>query len=84
MSIIPRYEVDSGDFTPQEIVDVIPEQERLDRQVQQDEEKYLRALEQNAEDRIRNRKNWKGLAKLSMLETYQSQTRNIEKIEVQN
>ena len=66
MSIIPRYEVDSGDFTPQEIVDVIPEQERLDRQVQQDEEKYLRALEQNAEDRIRNtEKTWKGLAKLS-------------------
>ena len=66
MSIIPRYEVDSGDFTPQEIVDVIPEQERLDRQVQQDEEKYLRALEQNAEDRIRNtEKNWEGLAKLS-------------------
>ena len=66
MSIIPRYEVDSGDFTPEEIVDVIPEQERLDRQVQQDEEKYLRALEQNAEDRIRNtEKNWKGLAKIS-------------------
>ena len=66
MSIIPRYEVDSGDFTPQEIVDVIPEQERLDRQVQQDEEKYLRALEQNAEDRIRNvEKNWKGLSQLS-------------------
>ena len=66
MSIIPRYEVDSGDFTPQEILDVIPEQERLDKQVQQDEEKYLRALEQNAADRIRNvEKTWSGLSKLS-------------------
>ena len=66
MAEIPRYEVDSGDFTPEEIVDVIPEQERLDKQVQQDEERYLQQLEQNAEDRIRNvEKNWSGLAKLS-------------------
>ena len=66
MAEIPRYEVDSGDFTPEEILDVIPEQERLDRQVQNDEERYLRQLEQNAEDRIRNtEKMWGGLAKLS-------------------
>ena len=63
---IPQYQVDSGDFTPEEILDVIPEQERLDRQVQEDEERYLRALEQNAEDRIRNtEKMWGGIAKLS-------------------
>ena len=49
MAEIPRYEVDSGDFTPEEIVDVIPEQERLDKQVQQDEERYLQQLEQNAD-----------------------------------
>ena len=42
---IPQYNVDSGDFTPEEILDVIPEQERLDRQVQNDEERYLRELE---------------------------------------
>ena len=66
MAEIPRYEVDSGDFTPEEILDVIPEQERLDRQVQNDEERYLRQLEQNAADRIRNtEKMWGGLAKLS-------------------
>lgn len=66
MAEIPQYQVDSGDFTPEEILDVIPEQERLDRQVQNDEEKYLRQLEQNAEDRIRNtEKMWGGLAKLS-------------------
>ena len=66
MAEIPQYQVDSGDFTPEEILDVIPEQERLDRQVQNDEERYLRQLEQNAEDRIRNtEKMWGGLAKLS-------------------
>ena len=64
--MIPKYQVDSGDFTPEEILDVIPEQERLDKQVQNDEERYLRQLEQNAEDRIRNtEKMWGGIAKLS-------------------
>ena len=53
-------------FTPEEILDVIPEQERLDQQVRNDEERYLRQLEQNAEDRIRNtEKMWGGIAKLS-------------------
>ena len=44
-----RIKVDSGDFTPQgyKIYEFIPEQERLDRQAQQDEENILRALEQN-------------------------------------
>ena len=60
---VPQYQVDSGDFTPEEILDVIPEQERLDRQVQNDEERYLRQLVQNADDRIRNtEKMWGGLA----------------------
>ena len=66
MAQIPQYNVDSGDFTPEEILDVIPEQERLDRQVQNDEERYLRELEKNADDRIRNsEKMWKGISKLS-------------------
>ena len=66
MAQIPQYNVDSGDFTPEEILDVIPEQERLDRQVQNDEERYLRELEKNADDRIRNsEKMWSGISKLS-------------------
>ena len=66
MAQIPQYNVDSGDFTPEEILDVIPEQERLDRQVQNDEERYLRELEKNADDRIRNsEKMWKGISQLS-------------------
>lgn len=66
MAQIPQYNVDSGDFTPEQILDVIPEQERLDRQVQNDEERYLRELEKNADDRIRNsEKMWSGISKLS-------------------
>ena len=66
MAQIPQYNVDSGDFTPEEILDVIPEQERLDRQVQNDEERYLRELEKNEDDRIRNtQKMWSGISKLS-------------------
>ena len=66
MAQIPQYNVDSGDFTPEEILDVIPEQERLDKQVQNDEERYLRELEKNADDRIRNsEKMWKGISSLS-------------------
>ena len=66
MAQIPQYNVASGDFTPEEILDVIPEQERLDRQVQNDEERYLRELEKNADDRIRNsEKMWSGISKLS-------------------
>ncbi len=66
MAEIPNYVVDSGDFTPQEIVDVIPEQTKQDQQVRSQEEKYLQQLEQNAEDRIRNtEKTWEGLSKLS-------------------
>ena len=57
MAQIPQNNVASGNFTPEEILDVIPEQERLDRQVQNDEERYLRELEKNADDRIRNSKN---------------------------
>ena len=66
MAQIPQYNVASGNFTPEEILDVIPEQERLDRQVQNDEERYLRELEKNADDRIRNsEKMWKGISSLS-------------------
>ena len=54
MSIIPDYNISGQSVTPQEILDVIPEQEASDRAIQQSEERYLRGLEQNAEDRVRN------------------------------
>ena len=66
MSIIPDYNITGQQVTPQEILDVIPEQERSDNAIQASEERYLRGLEQNAEDRIRNtEKTWSQIADLS-------------------
>ena len=66
MSIIPDYNITGQSVTPQEILDVIPEQEASDRAIQQSEERYLQGLEKNAEDRIRNtEKIWSQIADLS-------------------
>ena len=66
MAIIPDYNISGQQVTPQEILDVIPEQEASDRAVQASEEAYLQGLEQNARDRIRNtEKTWSQVASLS-------------------
>ena len=66
MSIIPDYNITGQTVTPQEILDVIPEQERSDNAIQASEERYLQGLEQNAQDRIRNtEKTWSQVASLS-------------------
>jgi len=66
MSIIPDFNITGQSVTPQEILDVIPEQEASDRAIQQSEERYLQGLEKNAEDRIRNtEKTWSQIADLS-------------------
>ena len=66
MAIIPNYNISGQSVTPQEILDVIPEQEASDRAIQQSEERYLQGLEKNAEDRIRNtEKTWSQIADLS-------------------
>tara|TARA_B100000287_G_scaffold435375_1_gene503364 strand:+ start:762 stop:2984 length:2223 start_codon:yes stop_codon:yes gene_type:complete len=66
MSIIPDYNITGQQVTPQEILDVIPEQERSDNAIQASEERYLQGLEQNAQDRIRNtEKTWSQIADLS-------------------
>ena len=66
MSIIPDYNITGQQVTPQEILDVIPEQEASDRAIQASEERYLQGLEQNAADRIRNtEKTWSQIADLS-------------------
>ena len=53
MSIIPDYNITGQQVTPQEILDVIPEQEASDRAIQASEERYLQGLEKNAADRVR-------------------------------
>jgi len=66
MSIIPDYNITGQQVTPQRILDVIPEQEKSDNAIQASEERYLRELEQNAQDRIRNtEKTWSQVASLS-------------------
>ena len=66
MSIIPDYNITGQSVTPQEILDVIPEQEASDRAIQQSEERYLQGLEQNAADRVKNtEKMWSQLSDLS-------------------
>ena len=66
MSIIPDFNITGQSVTPQEILDVIPEQEASDRAIQQSEERYLQGLEKNAADRVRNtEKMWSQLSDLS-------------------
>ena len=64
--MIPNYQITGQSVTPQEILDVIPEQEASDRAIQASEERYLQQLEQNAADRVRNtEKMWGQLSDLS-------------------
>ena len=66
MSIIPDFNITGQSVTPQEILDVIPEQEASDKAIQASEERYLQGLEKNAADRVRNtEKMWSQLADLS-------------------
>ena len=66
MSIIPDYNITGQQVTPQEILDVIPEQEASDRAIQASEERYLQQLEKNNADSVRNtEKMWSQLADLS-------------------
>ena len=66
MAIIPNYNISGQSVTPQEILDVIPEQEASDKAIQASEERYLQGLEQNAADRVRNtEKMWTQLSDLS-------------------
>ena len=64
--MIPQYNITGQSVTPQEIVDIIPEQERSDREIQQNEEKYFQQLKQQGEEKLRNdAKMWEGLSNLS-------------------
>ena len=64
--MIPNYQITGQSLNPQEIIDVIPEQEASDQKIQASEEKFLAQLEQNSADRVRNtERNLEGLATLS-------------------
>ena len=64
--MIPNYQITGQSLNPQEIIDVIPEQEASDQKIQASEEKFLAQLEQNSADRVRNtERKLEGLATLS-------------------
>ena len=64
--MIPQYNITGQSVNPEEIVDIIPEQEKSDRQIQQSEEKYFDQLKRVNEDKLRNdEKMYQGLADLS-------------------
>jgi len=64
--MIPNYQITNQQVTPEEIVDIIPEQEASDREVQINEEKYFQQLKAQGEEKLRNdAKLWDGLSQLS-------------------
>ena len=64
--MIPQYNITGQSVTPQEIVDIIPEQEKSDRQIQESEERYFQQLKAQGEEKLRNdAKMWEGLSNLS-------------------
>ncbi len=64
--MIPNYQITGQSVTPQEVLDVIPEQEKSDRAIQQSEENYLQQLEKNSADRLKNsEKQLEGLSTIS-------------------
>ena len=52
--MIPQYNITGQSVNPEEIVDIIPEQEKSDRQIQQNEERYFQQLQQVSEDKLKN------------------------------
>ena len=64
--MIPQHNISGQSVNPEQIVDIIPEQEKADRQIQQNEEKYFQQLKAEGEDKLRNdAKMWEGLSTLS-------------------
>ncbi len=56
MTIIPRYDVDTGGFDPEEekIIDVLPAQQELNSKIQASENRYLSQLEAVEQQRFNN------------------------------
>ena len=64
--MIPNYNISGQQVTPDDVFDIVPEQEKQDAQIQASEERYLQQLEKNSADRIKNtEKTWSQIADLS-------------------
>ena len=64
--MIPKYDVSGPQFDPEDVLDVIPEQEKQEQIIRSSEDAYLNSLERNSAEKIKNtEKMWGGLAELS-------------------
>ncbi len=64
--MIPEYQISNKRVVPEQILDVIPEQEKSDNAIQASEERYLQSIQQNNIDEARNtEKTWGQIAGLS-------------------
>ena len=52
--MIPNYEISGQRVTPEQIVDIVPEQEKADREIQASEERYFQQLKQRGEEKLKN------------------------------
>ena len=52
--MIPQFNISGQSVNPEQIVDIIPEQEKSDRQIQANEEKYFQQLKEVEEDKLRS------------------------------
>ena len=52
--MIPQFNITGQSVNPEQIVDIIPEQEKSDAQIQANEEKYFRQLQEVEEDKLRS------------------------------
>ena len=64
--MIPKYDVSGPQFDQEDVLDVIPEQEKQEQIISASEDAYLNSLERASADKIKNtEKMWGGLTDLS-------------------
>ena len=64
--MIPKYDVSGPQFDQEDVLDVIPEQEKQEQIISASEDAYLNSLERASADKIKNtQKMWGGLTDLS-------------------
>ena len=66
VDMIPKYDASGPQFDQEDVLDVIPEQEKQEQIISASEDAYLNSLERASADKIKNtEKMWGGLTDLS-------------------
>jgi len=64
--VIPKYNIEPGQYDPETIVDIVPEQAEQTRKLQASEDRYLSQVTRNEEAKLRNTERmWSGIENLS-------------------